>query len=66
MYAGRYEENLMPFMEAPAPLGDAIWHERTDARIFREMDVRGLRGPFTCLNAARYGIAWGALGAAGE
>ena len=27
-------------------------------------DVRGLKGPFTCLNAARYGIAWGALGAA--
>jgi glutaryl-CoA dehydrogenase len=26
--------------------------------------VRGLRGPFTCLNSARYGIAWGALGAA--
>ena len=26
--------------------------------------VTGLRGPFTCLNAARYGIAWGALGAA--
>lgn len=24
----------------------------------------GLRGPFTCLNSARYGIAWGALGAA--
>jgi glutaryl-CoA dehydrogenase len=27
-------------------------------------DVSGLRGPFTCLNSARYGIAWGALGAA--
>ncbi|QBQ96815.1 MULTISPECIES: acyl-CoA dehydrogenase [Paraburkholderia] len=27
-------------------------------------DVKGLRGPFTCLNSARYGIAWGALGAA--
>jgi glutaryl-CoA dehydrogenase len=27
-------------------------------------EVRGLRGPFTCLNSARYGIAWGALGAA--
>ncbi|WP_148861409.1 acyl-CoA dehydrogenase [Marinobacter fonticola] len=27
-------------------------------------DVTGLRGPFTCLNSARYGIAWGALGAA--
>ncbi|BDB25103.1 glutaryl-CoA dehydrogenase [Cupriavidus sp. TA19] len=26
--------------------------------------VKGLKGPFTCLNSARYGIAWGALGAA--
>lgn len=26
--------------------------------------VEGFRGPFTCLNNARYGIAWGALGAA--
>jgi glutaryl-CoA dehydrogenase len=26
--------------------------------------VRGLKGPFTCLDSARYGIAWGALGAA--
>lgn len=26
--------------------------------------ARGLRGPFTCLNEARYGIAWGAMGAA--
>lgn len=27
-------------------------------------EVRGLRGPFSCLNMARYGISWGALGAA--
>ncbi len=27
-------------------------------------DVKGLRGPFSCLNNARYGISWGALGAA--
>ena len=27
-------------------------------------DVQGLRGPFSCLNKARYGIAWGAIGAA--
>ncbi|WP_132979396.1 acyl-CoA dehydrogenase [Pigmentiphaga sp. D-2] len=27
-------------------------------------NVAGLKGPFTCLNSARYGIAWGALGAA--
>jgi glutaryl-CoA dehydrogenase len=27
-------------------------------------NVHGLKGPFGCLNSARYGIAWGALGAA--
>ena len=27
-------------------------------------DVQGLKGPFSCLNSARLGIAWGALGAA--
>ena len=26
--------------------------------------VSGLKGPFSCLNRARYGIAWGAMGAA--
>ena len=26
-------------------------------------DVEGLRGPFSCLNSARYGIAWGVMGA---
>jgi glutaryl-CoA dehydrogenase len=32
-----------------------------DARL---PDARGLRGPFTCLNEARFGIVWGAMGAA--
>ena len=27
-------------------------------------DVIGMKGPFACLNSARLGIAWGALGAA--
>lgn len=27
-------------------------------------DIRGLKGPLMCLNSARYGIAWGAIGAA--
>lgn len=27
-------------------------------------EIRGLKGPFMCLNSARYGIAWGAIGAA--
>ena len=33
-----------------------------DANVFPE--IRGLKGPFSCLNNARYGIAWGAVGAA--
>jgi glutaryl-CoA dehydrogenase len=27
-------------------------------------DIKGLKGPLTCLSSARYGIAWGALGCA--
>lgn len=27
-------------------------------------NVKGLKGPLSCLNSARYGIAWGAIGAA--
>ena len=27
-------------------------------------EIRGLKGPFTCLDAARFGISWGAMGAA--
>jgi glutaryl-CoA dehydrogenase len=30
------------------------------------LNVVGLRGPFTCLNSARFGISWGVLGAAGD
>jgi glutaryl-CoA dehydrogenase len=29
-----------------------------------KLNVKGLTGPFTCLNSARYGISWGAIGAA--
>ncbi len=29
-----------------------------------QLDVIGMKGPFSCLNKARYGIGWGALGAA--
>jgi glutaryl-CoA dehydrogenase len=28
------------------------------------LNVKGIKGPFTCLNSARYGISWGTLGAA--
>lgn len=30
----------------------------------QKLEVRGLKGPFSCLNQARYGISWGAIGAA--
>lgn len=29
-------------------------------------DIRGLKGPLMCLNSARYGIAWGVIGAAAD
>ncbi|HNC62458.1 MAG TPA: acyl-CoA dehydrogenase, partial [Rhodocyclaceae bacterium] len=44
--------------------GEIVMHEVfvPEENIFP--DVRGLKGPFTCLDSARYGIGWGALGAA--
>ncbi|MGB3546493.1 MAG: acyl-CoA dehydrogenase family protein, partial [Saprospiraceae bacterium] len=38
-----------------------------DVRVPKENvfpDIRGLRGPLSCLSKARYGISWGAIGAA--
>jgi len=29
-----------------------------------KLNVKGMKGPFSCLNNARYGISWGVLGAA--
>ena len=29
-----------------------------------KLEIEGMRGPFTCLNSARYGISWGVMGAA--
>ncbi|WP_438726766.1 acyl-CoA dehydrogenase [Parasphingorhabdus sp. DH2-15] len=36
--------------------------EVSDAQLLPE--VQGLKGPFSCLNRARYGISWGSMGAA--
>lgn len=63
----------MPGLSAPAIHGKvglraSITGEIVMDEVFvpseNRLDVAGLKGPFTCLNAARYGIAWGALGAA--
>lgn len=67
-------EKGTPGLEAPKIEGKFSLRASTTGMIFME-DVRvpkenefpvieGLRGPFGCLNNARYGIAWGALGAA--
>jgi glutaryl-CoA dehydrogenase len=44
--------------------GEVVMDEAFVPEENRLPNVEGLKGPFGCLNAARYGIAWGALGAA--
>jgi glutaryl-CoA dehydrogenase len=41
-----------------------VWLDEVFVPEENHLDVVGLKGPFSCLNKARYGIAWGALGAA--
>jgi glutaryl-CoA dehydrogenase len=67
-------EKGMPGLSAPKIEGKLSLRASTtgmivmdDVRVGAEAllpDVEGLRGPFGCLNRARYGISWGALGAA--
>jgi glutaryl-CoA dehydrogenase len=64
----------MPGLSAPAIKGKIGLRASTTGEIVMDEvfvpaenelpNVEGLKGPFTCLNSARYGIAWGALGAA--
>jgi len=44
--------------------GEIVMDEVEVSQEQRLPNVRGLKGPFSCLNKARYGIAWGAMGAA--
>ncbi|MDL5385736.1 acyl-CoA dehydrogenase [Aeromonas hydrophila] len=58
-----------PKIEGKFSLRASITGEIVMERVFvpeanRLAGVSGLKGPFGCLNKARYGIAWGALGAA--
>ena len=67
-------EKGMPGLSAPAIHGKVGLRASITGEIVMDQvfcpeenafpEVRGLKGPFTCLNSARYGIAWGALGAA--
>jgi len=40
-----------------------IYMDNVKIPVENKLDVRGLRGPFECLNKARYGISWGTVGA---
>src|SRR6201996_8389355 len=58
-----------PKIEGKVGLGASITGEGVIDNVFVPEEnllpnVSGLKGPFTCLNSARFGIAWGALGAA--
>ncbi|MBS0560935.1 MAG: acyl-CoA dehydrogenase [Proteobacteria bacterium] len=67
-------ENGMKGLEAPKIEGKFSLRASTTGMIMMQdvfvpaenmlPGVKGLRGPFSCLNNARYGISWGALGAA--
>tara|TARA_B110000977_G_scaffold135595_1_gene172484 strand:+ start:372 stop:1556 length:1185 start_codon:yes stop_codon:yes gene_type:complete len=64
----------MPGLSAPKIEGKLSLRASTTGQIVMEdvfvpeeqllPNVKGLKGPFSCLNNARYGIAWGSLGAA--
>lgn len=67
-------EKGMPGLSAPAIEGKMALRTSLTGEIVMEdvpvpgenllPNVQGLKGPFGCLNNARYGIAWGAMGAA--
>ncbi|CAE7529460.1 gcdh [Symbiodinium microadriaticum] len=67
-------EKGMPGLSAPVIKGKCSLRASVTGMIFMEdvkvpgtailPKVKGLKGPFSCLNSARYGISWGALGAA--
>jgi glutaryl-CoA dehydrogenase len=59
---------MTPIIEGKMSLCASITGQLVFDEVFvpqaRVLNVQGFKGPFSCLNKARYGIAWGALGAA--
>ena len=47
-----------------ASITGMIFMDNVEVPLENVLEVKGLKGPFTCLNNARYGIAWGTMGAA--
>lgn len=70
---GYLVEKGSPGLEAPkidgkfslrASCTGMIFMDEVRVPALNQLNVTGLKGPFSCLNNARYGIAWGVLGAA--
>jgi len=66
-------EKGMKGLEAPKIEGKLSLRASTTGMIMMDevkvpkgntLEVKGLKGPFSCLNQARFGIAWGTTGAA--
>ena len=66
-------ERGMPGLSTPAITGKLSLRASPTGQIVMDnvsvpashmLDVQGFKGPFSCLNKARYGICWGAIGAA--
>ena len=47
-----------------ASITGMIFMDNVEVPVENILEIKGLKGPFTCLNNARYGIAWGTMGAA--
>ena len=67
------ERDSMPGIETPKIEGKHSLRASTtgmimldDVKVPKEnmLNVKGMKGPFSCLNQARFGIAWGTMGAA--
>lgn len=63
-----YQGFSTPTIEGKFSLRASITGEIVLDNVFvpeeNRLDIEGLKGPFSCLNFARYGISWGAMGAA--
>ncbi|MFN7824242.1 MAG: acyl-CoA dehydrogenase family protein [Pseudobdellovibrionaceae bacterium] len=47
-----------------ASITSELFFDNVKVPVTHKLNVKGLKGPFSCLNQARFGIAWGAIGAA--
>lgn len=56
--------NIEKKFSLKASITSELIFENCRVPVGQQLNVQGLRGPFSCLNNARFGIGWGALGAA--